>query len=62
MLNAKYFVRIHKSYVVNLNYVNNINTICAVKDAELPVGRKYAVQSKQVYKEYIKYKIQKRMA
>lgn len=38
-----YFIRIHKSYLVNLNYIKHFNstTVYLKNESELPLGRKY---------------------
>lgn len=51
---SKYFVRIHRSYLVNLEYVNSLEKkhITFNNRAILPVGEKYSEKVKYMYEEY----------
>lgn len=48
-------IQVHKSYLVNLNYVKNIKDVVTFicVDIEVPLGRKYRDTSRIAYKEYI---------
>ena len=54
-LSASKFLRTHKSYVVNLDFVKTIGkTSFRMKaGAEIPIGRMYLVSCKQKYMEYL---------
>lgn len=55
------FVRIHKSYLVNLNYIREIRYTCILlDDAELPVGRTYIESLKEKYEKFILKKVKER--
>ena len=55
------FVRIHKSYLVNLNYIREIRYTCILlDDAELPVGRTYIDSLKEKYEKFILKKVKER--
>lgn len=62
---AKYnFVRIHKSYLVNLKFVSNFkkNVMLTFKNEQLSVGRKYKESSRSAYKQYLFKKFRGRMS
>lgn len=48
-------IRVHKSYLVNLDYVSNIRKMVTLTETgrQIPVGRKYKEESKNKYKEYL---------
>lgn len=49
------FVRIHRSYMINLRYVNKVlTTEVTVNDETLPVGRNYKDSLRQEYMRYIR--------
>ena len=49
------FVRIHRSYIVNLKYVNKVlSTEVTVGSAILPVSRNYKEKLKEEYLKYIR--------
>ena len=49
------FVRIHRSYIVNLKYVNKVLSIeVTVGSAILPVSRNYKEKLKEEYLKYIR--------
>lgn len=61
---AKYnFVRVHKSYLVNLKFVSNLKDIVTLisRKEQLPVGRKYKETSRCKYKEYMFKKFRERI-
>lgn len=47
-------IQVHKSYLVNLDYVKNLKDLVDLIDVEkqLPVGRKYKDVCRQMYREY----------
>lgn len=49
------FLRVHKSYVVNLYYVKNMNAaeINLLNDEKIPIGRRYKVDLRRSYKRYL---------
>ncbi|MGN0395457.1 MAG: LytR/AlgR family response regulator transcription factor [Coprococcus sp.] len=57
-------IRIHKSYMVNLAYVNEVlstKVILQNKEITLPIGRTYKTIVQQKYNEYILEKVHKRL-
>ena len=57
------FVRVHKSYLVNLKYVSNFKDVVALisRSEKLPIGRKYKEASRNAYKEYMFRKFRERI-
>lgn len=57
------FARIHKSYLVNLEFVSNIKDVVTLKIGreQLPVGRKYKETGRSAYKEYMLRKFRGRI-
>lgn len=62
-LPGKYFVRIHKSFLVNFEYIDNINVVLALKNNPLkfPIGRSYRKNLHDRYNTYIIEKIKGRI-
>lgn len=62
-LPGKYFVRIHKSFLVNFEYIDYINIIVALKNnhVKFPVGRSYRKSLQSRYNTYIIEKIKGRI-
>lgn len=62
-LPGKYFVRIHKSYLVNFEYIDNINIVVILKNKpnKFPVGRSYRKSLQSRYNIYIIEKIKGRI-
>ncbi|MCR4928057.1 MAG: LytTR family DNA-binding domain-containing protein [Lachnospiraceae bacterium] len=57
------YVRIHKKYLVNLMYVNNMDATCKIKNdsLELPVGRHYLKEAKAKYVDFVRNTVKQRM-
>ncbi|RKM63306.1 DNA-binding response regulator [Butyrivibrio sp. XB500-5] len=57
------FVRIHRSYIVNLSHVQRIkyNEICIDNDEALPLGRSFSEDVKNKYDDYVLAKVKGRM-
>lgn len=55
-LNGLPFLRIHRSYIVNLDYVKNMtSSIASMKNGEdLTIGRSYRDQVKKKYQDYLR--------
>ncbi len=49
------FIRVHKSYLVNMFYIDKIKdaSVYLYGGKQLPIGRKYSSVSKEAYKEYL---------
>ena len=49
------FLRVHKSYVVNLDYVKNMNAaeINLLNDEKIPIGRSYKADLRRNYQKYL---------
>lgn len=62
-LPEKYFVRIHKSFLVNFEYIDNINIVVSLKNnpIKFPVGRSYRKNLQNRYNTYIIEKIKGRI-
>ena len=57
------FVRIHRSYIVNLSHVQRIkyNEICIDNEETLPLGRSFSENVKNEYDDYVLAKVKGRM-
>lgn len=57
------FVRIHKSFIVNIANIDTIKTKVMIKgkQCELPVGRKHEKNIKNVYEAYVMKKVRERI-
>ncbi|NBK96659.1 MAG: response regulator transcription factor [Erysipelotrichia bacterium] len=55
-INNKHFVQIHRSYIVNLKYVENraFNYVVLKSNNKLPISRKYKNQFEQRYFKYLR--------
>jgi len=55
------FIRVHKSYIVNMMNIETIETKIGLKDVKvnIPVGRTYLKTTNDTYNEYVKNKIRK---
>lgn len=49
------FVRIHKTYIINLNYVKGLKkqTLLLDHNNEIPIGRKYIRDIKELFSQYL---------
>lgn len=53
-LDKKYFVRIHKSYIVNLRYVVKVGSTVVLKDGtSVPLARRRKKEFEIRYKEFL---------
>lgn len=53
-LGAVDFFRVHKSYLVNLKYIDKIGDMLVLKDGmEIPVARRRKKEFEEKYKEFI---------
>ena len=57
------FVRIHRSYIVNLSHVQRIkyNEICIDNEEAIPLGRSFSEDVKNKYDDYVLAKVKGRM-
>lgn len=57
-LPSKNFVRCHKSYLVNLNYIKKIENskIITLNNIIIPISRSYLKNTKDIFFEYFRYK------
>lgn len=59
------FLRVHKSYIVNMQFIQKINgneiKLCQPQ-ITIPVGRTYKKQVQERYNQYLKYLARRRMA
>lgn len=57
-LPSKSFVRCHKSYLVNLNYIKKIENskIITLNNVIIPISRSYLKNTKDIFFEYFRYK------
>lgn len=54
-LESRYFVRVHRSYIVNLKKLDTINTkTLIVSDEEIPIGPTYSKNFKSAFQAYRK--------
>ena len=62
-LSVPQFARVHKSYIVNLEYVQKIDAAISLRDMEqeIPIGRKYYNDVTKKYNALIKKRIRVRM-
>lgn len=62
-LPEKYFVRIHKSFLVNFEFIDSISDVVSLKNksVKLPVGRSFKSTLQAGYNEYITKKIKGRL-
>lgn len=61
-LDQSVMVRVHKSYIINLDHVKNITNLIEMDNGEMIfIGRKYKEQIKQEYKDFIFTKIRGRV-
>lgn len=54
-LNGMPFLRVHKSFVVNLDYVKNMNAaeIKLINDEKIPIGRSHKDYVSKIYRQYL---------
>ncbi len=57
------FIRVHKSYLINLNHIKDIkfNKIYVDNGEEIPLGRSYWDEVKNKYDDYVFAKVKRRM-
>jgi Response regulator of the LytR/AlgR family len=62
-LKGLFFVRVHKSFIVNLQHVVNISKEVKLRDNKIiiPVGRTYRDKARTKYMNYIKDKVRRRV-
>ncbi|MEO2683282.1 LytR/AlgR family response regulator transcription factor, partial [Clostridium butyricum] len=54
-LKTKNFIRVHRSFVVNLRYIKDLkgNTITLLNDENIPIGIKYSKIVRKIYSNYL---------
>lgn len=53
-LDQSNFIRTHKTYIINLNYVRGIKKqSLLIEDYEIPIGRKYLQETKDIFSKYL---------